>query len=170
MKATIAVIAAILAVIALLYVATAPTAPPEMTEAEIAQIEAEVEQAIADQWAGFREAVLAEDYHGWASYWTADARVLQPGMDLSGTPFFDFARDFIESGVQFLTFDVESFEIFVHGDVAYQIGQYDETAVLAGGEPAEWHDYFFVRWVRGPDGMWRISRDLATPREGPPEG
>jgi hypothetical protein len=42
MKKTAAVIAAIVAVLALLFIATEQTAPPEMTEAEVAQIEAEV--------------------------------------------------------------------------------------------------------------------------------
>ena len=151
----------------LLLVAACQTAPPEMTDAEIAQIEAEVTQAIADQWAGFRETIQAGDYDGWASYWTSETRILQPGMDLSGTAWFDYVRDSFEGGVQFLTFDVESFDVFVHGDIAYQIGQYDETAELAGGEPAEWHEYLFVRWVRGTDGMWRISRLLSAPREAP---
>ena len=49
MKTTAAVVVAIIAVLALLYVATAPTAPPEMTEAEIAQIQAEVTE-FADGW------------------------------------------------------------------------------------------------------------------------
>ncbi|MEK0326592.1 MAG: hypothetical protein QQN63_12915, partial [Nitrosopumilus sp.] len=66
------------------------SAPAEMTDAERTQIEAE----ITDQWAGFKDAVLNEDYEGWASYWTPDARVLQPGMDLSGSDLFDFGRDF----------------------------------------------------------------------------
>jgi ketosteroid isomerase-like protein len=145
-------------------------APPEMTDAERAQIEAEAEQAIADQWDGFIEAVLAVDYDGWASYWTSDARVLQPGMDLSGSALFDYVRDFFDGGVQFLTFDVGSFEVFVHGDAAYQIGQIDESAVLPGGEPAEWHDYFFVRWVKQENGEWGISYLLAGPRDAPPEG
>jgi ketosteroid isomerase-like protein len=141
-----------------------------MADAEIAQIEAEVAQAIADQWVGFRETIQAGDYDGWASYWTSDTRILQTGVDLSGTAWFDYVRDFFEGGVQFLTLDVESFDVFVHGDVAYQIGQMDETAELAGGDPAEWHEYLFVRWVRGTDGMWRISRFLSAPREAPPEG
>lgn len=48
MKATAAVVVAILAVLALLYVATAPTPPAELTAAEIAQIQSEVERAAED--------------------------------------------------------------------------------------------------------------------------
>jgi len=141
-----------------------------MTEAELARVEAEVSTTIAGQWAGFRETMQAGDYDGWANYWTSDTRMLQPGLDLTGTAWFDYVRGFFEGGVQFLTFDVESFEVFVHGDVAYQVGQYDETAELADGEPGEWHEYFFVKWVKGTDGMWRISHFLSAPREAPAEG
>jgi uncharacterized membrane protein len=49
MKAIAAVVAAIVAVGALLYVATKPTPPPQMTEAEIAQIQGEIGQA-AEEW------------------------------------------------------------------------------------------------------------------------
>ena len=158
-----------LAVLLLVFACQAPP-PAEMTEAERAQIEAEVKQAIANRWAGFTETVLAVDYDGWASYWTPDARVLQPGMDLSGSAFFDYVRNFFAEGVQFLAFDVESFDIFVHGDAAYQIGQIDESAILSGGESAEWRDYLFVRWVKQEDGEWRISYLFAGPRDAPPEG
>jgi hypothetical protein len=53
MKKTAAVVAAIVAVLALLFIATEQTAPPEMTDAEIAQIEAEVTEfgeAWLDAW------------------------------------------------------------------------------------------------------------------------
>jgi ketosteroid isomerase-like protein len=91
-------------------------------------------------------------------------------MDLSGEPFFDYVREFFDSGVDFLSFTPRSFEVFVHGSAAYQIGQYDEAATLGTGEEAEWHEHFFVRWVRGDDGVWRINRFVAAPREAPPEG
>ena len=159
-----------LAAVTVLLLMTACQAPPEMTDAEQAQIEAQAKQAIADQWAGFTDAVLDHDYQGWAAYWTPDARVLQPGMDLGGTALFDFVRDFFDSGVQILTLDVQSFETFVHGDVAYQIGQLDETLQMPGGDSAEAHDYIFTRWERQSDGVWRISRFLGGPRDAPPEG
>ncbi len=154
------------AVAILLVVAACQAPPSEMTDAE----KAEVEQVIADQWAGFTETLLAVDYDGWVSYWTPDARVLQPGSDLSGSAWFDYVRDAFDEGMQWHTFDMESYEVFVHGDVAYEIGQYDETASLGAGEPVEWHDYFFVRWVKQEDGEWRISYLFAGPRDAPPEG
>lgn len=160
-----------LAAIAVLFlVAACQAPPPEMTDAEIAQIEAETTRAISDRWTAFWETTQAGDFDGWADFWTSDIRMLQPGVDVSGSAWFDFGRDFFASGMEFLTLDIEPFDVFVHGDVAYQVGRFDETATLASGEPVEWHEYFFVRWERGTDGVWRMDRFLSTPREAPAEG
>jgi ketosteroid isomerase-like protein len=170
MKKTVAVIAGVVGLLGLLFIATERNAPPEMTEAEMAQMGAETRYDIAEQWTGFRDAVLAADYERWASYWTQDTRVLEPGTDLSGDEFFDRVREFFEAGAQWRTFDVESYDLFIHGDAAYQIGQYDESATLGTGEQAESHMYFSVRWVKGSDGRWRISHWMGAPREAPAEG
>jgi len=158
------------AALAVLLLSAACQGPAEMTDADQPQIEAEVEQAIAEQWVGFGDAVVNLNYEAWASFWTPDARVLQPGSDLNGSDLFDFARDFFASGAQIFTFDVQSFEIFVHGEVAYQIGQLDETFQMPGGDPVEEHDYIFARWKKQTDGVWRISRFVVGPRDAPPEG
>ena len=170
MKAVAAVVAAIVAVVALLFVATVPTAPPEMTEAELAQIEAEATQAIADQWDGFKNAIMNQDVEGWQSLWTSDPRVLEPGMDLSGSDLFAAGREFFESGGEVVAFDLESLEIFVHGDAAYQIAQYVEFFQAPDQEPVEVHANLFARWARQPDGVWKIDRFLAGPRNALPEG
>jgi uncharacterized protein (TIGR02246 family) len=128
-----------------------------------------VERAIADQWAGFRQAVLAGDYDGWASYWTPDVRILEPSVDLTGNEFFNWVREFFETGTEWHTFNVESLEVFVHGDAAYQIAQLDETATLGTGEPLESHVNLFARWLN-VGGTWRIDRYVAGPREALPEG
>ena len=153
-----------------LLAACQPAPPPEMTAAEMAQIEADTKQAIADQWDGFRNAVLNGDAEVWVSLWTPDGRLLEPGMDMSGDVLFDFVREFFESGGEVFSFDVESSEIFVHGDAAYQIGQYDESFRFPGAEAAEAHNHFFARWEKADDGIWRIDRMLSGPRDAPPEG
>jgi hypothetical protein len=146
MKATAPVVVAILAVVALLYVATAPAPPVEMTEAEIAQIEAEASQAIEDQWAGFRSAILDSDYERWKSFWTADARVIEPGVDVAGIVFFGAVRDFLAAGGEIQSFEPEASETSLHGRVAYQIGHYAETVRPPVSEPLEGEMFFFIRW------------------------
>jgi len=132
-------------------------------------MDANVEKAIADQWAGFRNALMNQDVGKWLSFWTPDARVMEPGMDVKGSALFDAGTEFFESGGKVYTFEMESFEIFVHGDVAYQIGQYDESFHLGTGEAVEVHNFVTVRWVKEGDGMWRMSRFVAGPRKAPEE-
>ena len=160
-----------IAAVAWLFLVAAPfhATAQEMTDAEQAQIEAEVKQAIANRWAGYINAGL-KGFETWSPFWAPDIRILEPGMDLSGNEFMEFGRDFFESGGEVFSFEVESFEVWVHGDVAYQIGQFDESFQYAGEEPAEAHNYFFARWEKQPDGEWRISRLMAGPRDAPSEG
>ncbi len=124
------------------------------------------EQAIRDRWDAYVRITLAKDVEGWASFWTPDARMLEPGMDLSGDDVLAFAKEFFESGGEVFSLDVESFEIFVHGDVAYQIGQYDEIFQAAGEDRMNVKNYFFARWEKQPDDVWKMSRFMAGPREG----
>ncbi|MFG1690650.1 YybH family protein [Gemmatimonadota bacterium] len=152
----------------ILFAACQPAAPPEMTDAE----KAEVEQAIADLWTGFEEVLLSEDKNveEYLAFWTEDARILEPGMDMAGRDLFDSFGEFWGSGGEIFTFALESYEVFVHGDVAYQIGQYDESFQFPGAEPAEAHNYCFMRFEKNADGVWQIDRLVAGPREAPADG
>ena len=115
----------------ILFAACQPAAPPEMTDAD----RAEVEQAIADRWAAFENAVMSRDVEEYLPFWTQDARILEPGMNMGGSELQDFFTEFWGSGGEVFSFDLESYEIFVHGDVAYQIGQYDESFQFPDAEP-----------------------------------
>jgi len=121
MKATAAVVAAVLAVVVLLYVATVPNAPPaEMTEAEIAQIEAEV-MNWSDQWLeaatnldaeGTAALMDPEDAHfvaggtayraTWAEY-LAGSQELYGGWEVWGGEWDARRVDILGPGVALLT-------------------------------------------------------------------
>jgi ketosteroid isomerase-like protein len=135
----------------------------------MAENEAEVKQAITERMNAYQKITLNGDLEGMRSYWTPDIRFLEPGMDLSGDEWSSFLREFVEGGKVF-SWDWEPIEIFVHGDVAYQIARYHESFQPPGGEPTEVHNNFFAKWERDPDGMWKISRVVAGPIDGPPEG
>lgn len=132
-------------------------------------MDADAKQAIADRWAAFKEACESRDVEQWKSFWTRGMRILEPGMDMSGPEFMEFGRNFFESGGKVFSFDMESLEIFIHGDVAYQIGRYQESFQFPDQEPAEVDNHAFVRWEK-EGGTWKISRLLAGPAEGPSEG
>jgi ketosteroid isomerase-like protein len=142
-------------------------APPEMTEAEIAQYEAEVIQEIKSRIDAFYEALLQGDAQTVASFWTSDASVLMPGVRVSGSEISTFVAELLETAT-FTDYDVEILDWFIHGDVAYEISSYDETLLVEGQEVMV-RNFDFVRWEK-VNGVWMIDRLVAGPRDAPPEG
>ncbi len=152
-----------------MLVAAFQFAPPDLTAPDQEQIEAQVKQAINDRWDAYEAQATEMDLDTWLSYWTSDARLLEPGMNLSGGEIPAFGQEFFGGGGQVFSLDLESQEIFVHGSVAYQIGQYDEAFQMPGADRMMVQNYFFARWEM-EDGIWKIDRFLAGPREAPTEG
>lgn len=128
--------------------------------------DAAVQQEIADRLVAFQSAILAGDAEPFLGFWTSDARALEPGVDRSGEEFRQYVRDFFAGG-KVTSIDIQPYERFVHGDVAYEMGQYDETAQVQGQPPMTFKNYYFARWERGEDGQWRFDRLVAGPRAAP---
>jgi ketosteroid isomerase-like protein len=161
-----------LAAFAILLLVAACQAPPaEMTEAEMAQIEAEAKQAIQSQWEKMISGGLNQDWEAYLSCWTSDLQVLEPGVDVTGMDQFrEHVNEVREAGMEVLGFERKSREISVHGDVAYEMGRYKNTVQFPGGEPMEMGSNYFAKWKKGEDGVWRTSRLVAGPIEAPPQG
>lgn len=144
--------------LSLLLTACAPAVP--------AADDAAVQQQIADRLAAFQSALVAGDAEPFLAFWTTDARALEPGVDRSGEELRQYMRDFFATG-KVLSIDIQTYERFVHGDVAYETGQYDETAQVQGQPAMNIRNYYFARWERGQDGQWRFDRLVAGPRDAP---
>jgi len=87
-------------------------------------------------------------------------------MNQRGADLHNLAQEFFGSGVEGYSLRMESYEIFVHGEVAYQIGEYDEGWQMPGEERMEDRNYLFVRWKK-EDGTWKIHRVVGGAREAP---
>lgn len=157
---------ALAAFFVLLIVAACQAPPQGMTEAEIAQYEAEVRQELINRMDAYQEAVMRGDVETVDSYWTSDGRILAPGMDLAGGDLHAFI-----AGV-FPTLTVtevgdELLELLVHGDAAYGIYRYWETVQAEGEEPETMNAHCMIRWEK-EDGEWRFDRDVCGPGEPKP--
>jgi ketosteroid isomerase-like protein len=170
MKGLIAGLVALVALGVLVFFYTAKAPPAGGVGAEMAENEAEVRQAITDRLNAYEEVAVNGDLEGQLSYWTPDIRFMEPGTDLSGDELFSVIREMAEGVGETFSWSWDPIEIFVHGDVAYQIARYHESFQLPDGEPTEVHNTFFARWEKQPDGLWRISRLVAGPIDAPPEG
>lgn len=142
-------------------------APADSALAVQEQTDAQVLAAITERLDAYGDIVASRDLEGWWSYWTPDARVMEPGMDLAGQDFYNMGKDFFESGGEVFSAEWKTEELFVHGDIAYQIGEIHEAFQYPGQEPAEVHNHIFVRWERQADGVWKIGRFLASPIDAP---
>ena len=113
---------------------------------------------------------MAGDVEAMKALWTDDVHLLQPGMNLSGAEVMAFFDGSFGGGAQVQSMDIRTAEVFVHGDTAYTIGDYDETLTMTPDEtPISVHNNWFARWERGADGTWRIDR-MVTGAVGAPEG
>ena len=135
------------------------------TKTDPATDSAAVRQELTDRMAAYGEAVMSGEAEQALGFWTPGGRVLEPGLDVSGDELPDFFRELF-STAQLTSFDIEAYDQFVHGDAAYELGEYDETVEIEG-EQQTVHGYYFLRWEKGTDGVWRIDRAVAGPREAP---
>ena len=130
-------------------------------------MDADAKQAIADRWAALAQ---AKDFETWSSFWHEDMRIMEPGMDMDLDAFLEFGKGFFGSGGKVISLEVETFDLFEHGDIAYQTGQYIEDYQPPNKDPIHVENNFFARWVKAPDGTWKMSRFVASPKQGPEEG
>lgn len=152
---------AVLALTAFLGVgACAPEGGNDMADPEA------VRQELDARISAFIDVLLAGNAEQALTFFTADARLLEPGMDLSGDPLRQFYTDFFGGGGRVTSAELVPYDTFVHAAAAYQVGWYDEV-VEVEGEQMTIQNYFFMRWERGNDGTWLIDRFVAGPREAP---
>jgi len=152
----------------LLLVAACQAPPAEMTEAERAQYEAEVRHEITAALGQYRDYVMNGDVEGVLSFWTSDARTLWPGTNLAGNDLRAFVAEVLPT-MTITGYYVELLEVFVHGDVAYLMGEWSEAVGIEGQEPELQVSNCFTR-LEKEDGVWKFDRDVCGPRDAPPEG
>jgi ketosteroid isomerase-like protein len=169
MKGLIAVLGLLVVLGVAFFLYGSPAGPPaEMTEAEMAQAEAEAAQAISDRWAEYRDALMSGDVDEIMSYWTSDAHLYEPGMNLTAADLSDWLQAAFET-TSVVDLEVRRLDIFVHGDVAYEITEADEPLQVEGQGLVPREVYGFFRWEK-EDGVWKMDRLVVGPRDAPPEG
>lgn len=128
--------------------------------------EAAEREALAAAMEGFGEAVVAGDMDAAAAFMTEDFELREPGMNLDKAGWREMVNGVLASGGGVESFETRTEDHFLHGDVAYEVGEYDETVVM-GGARQNIEGYYFVRWEKGGDGVWRMDRLVAGPRAAP---
>lgn len=148
----------ILPALVLAAACASPAPEPVDAEAEEAALNAAMES--------FGQAAVAGDMDAAAAFMTDDFELREPGMNLDKAGWREMVAGVQESGGGVEFFETRTEDYFLHGDVAYEVGEYDEAVVMDGARQVI-EGYYFVRWEKGADGVWRMDRLVAGPRAAP---
>lgn len=105
---------------------------------------------------------VAGDTERFISFYAPDVRVREPGTVLDGPQLPPYVRDFFSKG-KVTALDIRPAKVYVHGDVAYEFGEYDESVTLTGQSISVKNNYA-MRWRRLADGTWVIDHFIGGPR------
>lgn len=133
----------------------APPPPVETAPVDESAVRAALEARID----AYEEASMVGDLATMKSLWTDDVHLFEPGMNMEGAEVAAFYDEVFGGGAQVQAIEIRTADVFVHGDAAYTIGDYEETVMMApDAEPITVHNNWFARWELGADGTWRIDR------------
>jgi uncharacterized protein (TIGR02246 family) len=121
---------------------------------------AEARAAIEAANAKFSEAFARGDAKALAAMYTTDAIAFPPDAEMirGNEAIGEFWKATHASGVQnavLTTIDVDR-----SGDLAHETGKVTLTIKAEGKEPTTAASKYVVVWMRGPDGSWRLHRDI----------
>lgn len=71
-------------------------------------------------------------------------------------------QEFYENGGK-LSYTWQMLECDVYNDVVYDIGAFDNPGEV-NGNSFMLNGYYFMRWVKGQDGVWRVDKNVSGPR------
>jgi hypothetical protein len=158
---------AVLRLVVALVALTAACRPAPEPQRASTDTEASVRQELDQRMATYVRVLMDGDTAGIRALWTADARALGPGMDLSGGAIVSFVNAAFLAGTVITSLNVRPIDTFVHGDAAYELGQVEETVHVPGQNGTTARANYFLRWERASDDMWRIDRFVAGPVAAP---
>ena len=108
---------------------------------------------------GYLDALKRQDVQAAGEYWTEDSRLIGPGIDLDKSHLLEGLSSTFAAGVQFNVVKRPTIELFVHGDVAYEIAQAEEVLFNPRTTSSDtMRNNLFIRWEKGSDGNWRFAR------------
>lgn len=120
-----------------------------------------VEEAIDQSWREFKTAWTSGDAKGAASFYTETALNLRPAsapdVGREGVEQV-FTRLLADASVE--AFDVETLELEIVGDHAFERGTIHQTWRFPNGRRAEEGLRYYAQWRRETDARWRFHRFL----------
>jgi uncharacterized protein (TIGR02246 family) len=118
-----------------------------------------VHREIAETWARYCDAFERSDAGAIAAHFTEDAVLMEPNRpDIRGRAGIGKYIEEIFARARVTCVENWTHDLWVHGDVAYEIGTSEETIRFEGAEPMDFPARYMVAWRREPDGSWLMHR------------
>jgi ketosteroid isomerase-like protein len=162
MKALIAALALLVVAGVAFFLYQSPAGPP----AEITGVEAS--QELSPLFQAYNAGMVGGDAEAVIALYTSDAVEMVPGDVRTLDDIVVHYTEAIEAG-NFLAFDFSPLDAWVQGDAAFILNEVDISYEVEDMGVSTFPYYSFMRLVR-EDGAWKIQRNVAGPRDAPPEG
>ena len=122
-----------------------------------AKAEAEIARSRDAFWAAHERG----DAVAMAAYLTEDAVLMAPGSpSVRGRTAIQAAATQMFTSLRITDFKILSSEVSVLDSTAYELTSYTETLRPTAGLPSPVEGRYLIVWLRGPDGQWRLHRNL----------
>ena len=145
--------------------------PPSQPESVPPEVDpAEVRAAIDEGNAKFEEAVQNQDAAALAALYMANAVLLPPGGEIvRGRTDAEELWGAVMSGMGLKAVDLQTVELEISGDTAFEVGEAILTLEPEGGESATQFSKYVVVWKK-EDGAWKLHWDIWNDQPAPKEG
>jgi ketosteroid isomerase-like protein len=110
----------------------------------------------------YTAALLLNDPDVLAPFFTADARLSEPGMeDVEGAAAIrGFMASLADAGIRVTDVGVDTDAVHVAGVNAFEFGSFVESYRDGQGVEQTVRGRYAIHWRRGPEARWRIRRFL----------
>lgn len=121
------------------------------------------DQQITNQSNAYAKALTSGNADEVSKFWTDDIHFYGEGLDEDRDGLYQYYRQFFQTG-SILTSNNSLKYRYMHGNVIYDIGQSEDTVIINGVQSIKKHNYI-IRWEKGHDKVWRISRLMNLHRD-----
>lgn len=125
---------------------------------------ASIGQEITDRHHAYISAFIDENVDKlYYDFWTPAYYEFTPNFAKDRDGMRQQMTQFYDAGGKLYSYDLQSLDRYVDGDVVYDIGIYDNVGAAGNGMQFVIHGYYFLRWIKH-DGAWRVDMAAAGPR------
>jgi ketosteroid isomerase-like protein len=123
-----------------------------------------IDQEVTDRFHVYVAAFIAEDVDKlYSDFWTPEYHEFTPNFDKSREELRESMTSFYGNGGNLTSYTWQSLERSVYSDVVYDIGVYNNAGDVNGAQFVI-NGYYFLRWIKGQDDIWRVHKVVAGPR------